>query len=153
MSLTPNWNWHFANKDYGHDDNYLFSPQARDTARDRVGASETTLQPASIILSLCEESSALPQTEELPRVHRILGPQGLPTQRNTAIPFVLTRYALFLDDDVELAHDYIEQMERFFAADPAIVSAFLSNGARGVNYRKRLIGNLMAYRDLLLLQD
>jgi GT2 family glycosyltransferase len=36
---------------------------------------------------------------------------------------VRTCYTLFLDDDVELASDYIEQMERLFAADPTIVGA------------------------------
>ncbi len=82
-----------------------------------------TVQPASTILSLCEESSALRETARLPRVRRILSPQGLPIQRNSAIPLVRTRYTLFLDDDVELAPDYIEQMERLFAADPAIVAA------------------------------
>jgi GT2 family glycosyltransferase len=36
---------------------------------------------------------------------------------------VRTRYTLFIDDDVELAPDYIEQMERLFGAEPAIVAA------------------------------
>jgi GT2 family glycosyltransferase len=88
-----------------------------------LGLMKQTVQPASIILSLCAENSALSETRRLPLVRCILGPKGLATQRNTAIPFARSPYALFLDDDVELAPDYIEQMERLFAADPAIVAA------------------------------
>jgi hypothetical protein len=88
-----------------------------------LGLLKQTVQPASIILSLGEEGSALPETEALPRVSCIVGARGSSIQRNTAIPFVRTRYTLFLDDDVELATDYIEQMERLFAADPTIVGA------------------------------
>ena len=88
-----------------------------------LGLLKQTVQPASIILSLCAENSALSETQGLPLVRCILGPKGLASQRNTAIPFVRTRYTLFLDDDVELASDYIEQMERLFAADPTIVGA------------------------------
>jgi hypothetical protein len=88
-----------------------------------LGLLKQTVQPASIILSLCAENSALSETQGLPLVRCILGPKGLASQRNTAIPFVRTCYTLFLDDDVELASDYIEQMERLFAADPTIVGA------------------------------
>ena len=88
-----------------------------------LGLLKQTVQPASIIVSLDEEDSALPQTEALPRVRCVVGARGSSVQRNTAIPFVRTRYTLFLDDDVELASDYIELMERLFAADPAIVGA------------------------------
>jgi len=88
-----------------------------------LGLLKQTVQPASIILSLGEEHSALPETEALPRVRRILGAPGSSIQRNAAIHFVRTRYTLFLDDDVELATDYVDRMERLFAADPTIVGA------------------------------
>ena len=87
------------------------------------GLLNQTVQPAAIILSVCAESSALPETRRLPLVRCIVGPKGLASQRNAAIALVHTRYTLFLDDDVELGPDYIEQMERLFAADPAIVAA------------------------------
>jgi len=98
-----------------------------------LGLLKQTVQPGSIILSLCDEDSALSETRALPLVRCILGPQGSSVQRNTAIPLVRTPYALFLDDDVELAHDYIEQMERIFAADPSIAAAsgrIVADGAK-----------------------
>lgn len=88
-----------------------------------LGLLKQTVQPHSVVLSLCEDDSALTETKALPRVSCVLGPKGLTIQRNAAIPLVRTPYALYLDDDVELAPDYIEQMERVFAEDPAIVAA------------------------------
>ena len=88
-----------------------------------LGLLSQTVQPASIIISLCHEGSALPETGELPRVRCIVGARGSSVQRNAAIPLVRTRYALFLDDDMELATDYIERMESLFAAHPTIVGA------------------------------
>lgn len=93
-----------------------------------------TVRPEAIILSLCDETSALRETRTLPGVRCIFGPRGSSAQRNTAIPFATTPYVLFLDDDVELASDYIEQMERVFAGDPAIAAAsgkVVADGAYG----------------------
>lgn len=87
------------------------------------GLMNQTVRPDAILLSLCDEVSVLPQTEALPGVRCILGPQGSSVQRNTAIPLARTPYVLFLDDNVELASDYIEQMERVFAQDPSVVAA------------------------------
>jgi glycosyltransferase involved in cell wall biosynthesis len=81
---------------------------------------------------LCDEASVLQQTRELPGVRCVLGPQGSSVQRNTAIPLVRTQYTLYLDDDVELAPDYIERMEHTFAQDPLIAAAAggaVANGA------------------------
>ena len=60
-------------------------------------------------------------------------PQGSSVQRNAAIPFADTPYALFLDDDVELGPGYIEQMEQVFARDPSIAAAsgkIVADGAK-----------------------
>jgi len=98
------------------------------------GLLKQTAQPDSIILSLCDEISALRETKALPGVRCVLGPKGLTLQRNTAISLLRTPYALYLDDDVELAPDYIEQMERIFAEDPSIAAAsgkVVADGARG----------------------
>jgi len=81
------------------------------------------VRPEAILLSLSDESSTLLETRMLPGVRCIFGPRGSSAQRNTAIPFANTPYVLFLDDDVELASDYIEQMERVLANDPAVVAA------------------------------
>ena len=98
-----------------------------------LGLLRQTVQPDSIILSLCDESSVLAKTRFLPLVHCVLGPRGSSVQRNTAIPLAHTRYTLFLDDDVELADNYIEEMERVFAEDPSIAAAsgkIVANGAK-----------------------
>jgi glycosyltransferase involved in cell wall biosynthesis len=99
-----------------------------------LGLSRQTVQPNSIILSLCDESSVLAETRSLPLVRCVFGPQGLSIQRNTAIPLARTAYTLFLDDDVELGGDYIEEMERVFAEDPSIAAAsgrIVADGAKG----------------------
>jgi GT2 family glycosyltransferase len=82
-----------------------------------------TVLPASIIVSLCDENSTLAETRALPLVRCVYGPRGSSAQRNTAIPYATTPFVLFLDDDVELAPDYIEQMESAFTYDPAVVAA------------------------------
>jgi len=99
-----------------------------------VGLIKQTVQPDSILLSLCDESSVVSETKAVPGVRCIFGAKGLTVQRNTAIPLVPTPYTLYLDDDVELAPDYIEQMERVFSEDPAISAAMgrvVADGARG----------------------
>ncbi len=87
------------------------------------GLLKQTRQPASILLSLCDEQSVLPETTTLPGVRCVIGPKGSSAQRNTAMPLAHTPFVLFLDDDVELAADYIEQMERVFMADASIAAA------------------------------
>jgi GT2 family glycosyltransferase len=99
-----------------------------------LGLMQQTVRPDSMILSLCDEDSVLQETKALPGVRCVFGPQGSSIQRNTAIPFAHTPYVLFLDDDVELASDYIEQMERVFAADASIAAAsgkVVADGATG----------------------
>jgi cellulose synthase/poly-beta-1,6-N-acetylglucosamine synthase-like glycosyltransferase len=99
-----------------------------------LGLLKQTVQADAIILSLCDEASALRETKVLPGVTCVVGPQGSSAQRNTAIPLAPTPYVLFLDDDVELASDFIGQMERIFAADAAIAAApgkVVADGAKG----------------------
>lgn len=98
------------------------------------GLMKQTVQPDSILLSLCDEASATEDTKALPRVQCVFGPRGTTVQRNTPIPLVRTPYVLYLDDDVELARDYVEQMERMFAEDPSIAAALgkvVVDGAKG----------------------
>ncbi len=48
-------------------------------------------------------------------------PKGLPSQRNAGLKRASTPYILFIDDDVELAPNYIQSMQTLFDSDPDIV--------------------------------
>src|SRR5262249_13081983 len=110
-----------------------------------------TAMPSAIILSLSDEGSVLPETRTLPRVRCLYGPCGSSAQRNSAIPAAATPFVLFLDDDVELAPDYIEQMERAFTYDPAIAAAsgkIVADGAhsgKGIS-RDEAVRSLQEFR-------
>lgn len=118
-----------------------------------LGLLKQTVQPGSIILSLCDESSVLSETKAVPCVRCVYGPQGSSVQRNAAIPFAATPYALFLDDDVELAPGYIEQMEQVFARDPSIAAAsgkIVADGAedgKGID-RQVAINAILSHRPI-----
>jgi GT2 family glycosyltransferase len=73
-----------------------------------------TLAPHAVVLSLCDGASLLPETEKLPLVRVVQGSQGLTRQRNQGarVAPLGTEYLLFLDDDTELAPNYLESMER-----------------------------------------
>lgn len=80
--------------------------------------------PSEVILSGSEAS-------DLPTVHShcfpvrtILGPAGSSAQRNSAIDAVngASACVTFLDDDVELAPNYLEQVQHVFAAQPELLA-------------------------------
>lgn len=73
-----------------------------------------TIAPNAVVLSLCDAASLMPETEKLPGVRVVLGPRGLTKQRNRGarVAPVGTAYILFLDDDTELAPNYLESMQR-----------------------------------------
>jgi GT2 family glycosyltransferase len=75
-----------------------------------------TVSPITIILSLCDVCSVLPETSRLPGIKIIQGQAGLTRQRNAGLGAVpsTAEYVLFLDDDTELAPNYLESMERLF---------------------------------------
>jgi GT2 family glycosyltransferase len=75
-----------------------------------------TVSPLAIILSLCDARSLLPETSHLPGVTIVQGNPGLTRQRNAGLSAVpsAAEYVLFLDDDTELAPNYLESMERLF---------------------------------------
>jgi GT2 family glycosyltransferase len=84
-----------------------------------------TISPNAIILSLCDAHSVLDETARLPLVHVVQGTRGLTKQRNAgfrALP-PATKYVLFLDDDVELAPNYLASMESLFDQHADIVLA------------------------------
>jgi glycosyltransferase involved in cell wall biosynthesis len=81
--------------------------------------------PIAIILSLCDTASILSETAELPLVHVVQGPRGLTKQRNSGLSVLPSEAdcVLFLDDDIELAANYIESMQRLFDRFPDVVVA------------------------------
>lgn len=75
-----------------------------------------SLAPREIIISIFNPQHVLEETSAHPAVRVVLGArQGTCVQRNVAARLVKSQYTLFLDDDVELAPDFIESMERLLA--------------------------------------
>jgi hypothetical protein len=91
--------------------------------------------PIAIILSLCDTCSVLPETARLPGITIVQGQTGLTRQRNAGLSAVpsTAEYVLFLDDDTELAPNYVASMERLFDSrgDLAVASGiFAMDGLR-----------------------
>jgi GT2 family glycosyltransferase len=88
-----------------------------------------TVLPLAIIVSLCDAASVSPETAALPEVRLVEGEKGLTKQRNTGLHATpsAAEYVLFLDDDAELAPNYLESMENLFdtQADIAAASAHI----------------------------
>jgi GT2 family glycosyltransferase len=84
-----------------------------------------TTTPAAIVLSLCDSVSVLRATVQLPKVRVVAGPKGLTKQRNGGLRAVPPEadYALFLDDDIELAPNYLQSMESLLESRPDVVVA------------------------------
>jgi GT2 family glycosyltransferase len=87
--------------------------------------SRQTVSPIAIILSLCNADSVHENTAKLPMIRIVQGPKGLTKQRNSGVAAmpVEAKYVLFLDDDIELAPNYIESMERLLDGAPGVVMA------------------------------
>lgn len=91
-----------------------------------------TIAPQGIIVSAGNQESVLLPTRSLPGVEVLIPPQkGLPAQRNASIPRITTPYTLFLDDDVELASDYIASMQLLFGKRPDLHLAMADMAADG----------------------
>jgi GT2 family glycosyltransferase len=88
------------------------------------GIARQTISPSVVVLSLCDPQSVLDETAGRPLVRVVQGSKGLTTQRNAGLRALPpTEYVLFLDDDIELAPNYIESMQRLLDRDPGIVVA------------------------------
>lgn len=84
-----------------------------------------TISPIMAVLSLCDTNSVREETLNLPLVRVVQGGKGLTRQRNNglrALPREI-EYILFMDDDIELAPNYLESMERLFDQTPNVVLA------------------------------
>lgn len=92
------------------------------------------LPPREIIISVFNQEHVHEETRAHPSVRVVLGArQGTCVQRNVAAKQVQTPYTLFLDDDVELAPDFIGSMERLLGdAETAIAATgfLVIDGAR-----------------------
>jgi GT2 family glycosyltransferase len=92
------------------------------------------LPPREVIISVFNEEHVHEETRTNPAVRIVVGnKQGTCVQRNVAARQVQTQYTLFLDDDVELAPDFIGSMERLMgdAEDAVAATGFLViDGAR-----------------------
>jgi glycosyltransferase involved in cell wall biosynthesis len=87
-----------------------------------------------IIISVFNQEHVAAETMAEPGVRIVLsGKPGTCVQRNVAAKLVQTRYTLFLDDDLELASNFIESMEHLLdeAEDAIAATGFLVvDGAR-----------------------
>jgi GT2 family glycosyltransferase len=94
-----------------------------------------SLQPREIIISVYDPSHVAEQTRTHSSVRVVLSCRpGTSVQRNVAAKVVRTPYTLFLDDDVELAPDFLDSMERLLDQAPDAVAAtgcLVVDGARG----------------------
>ena len=90
-----------------------------------VSLGKQTVPPIAVILSLCDTSSALRQTLDAPSVRTVYGQLGLTKQRNTALSALAAsaEYVLFMDDDAELAPNYLASMEHLFDRRKEVVIA------------------------------
>lgn len=78
--------------------------------------------PFELILSLVSSDDVLPESLAFPFVRTLYGPRGSTVQRNHALRSITTEpeCVFLLDDDMELAPDYLEQMVRCFRRHPEI---------------------------------
>jgi GT2 family glycosyltransferase len=79
--------------------------------------------PISEILIVCpSKRHILQETLETPKVRFVLGPLGLPAQRNAGLETIDTDSDLvaFFDDDIELCTSYLKNIAALFAENPDI---------------------------------
>jgi len=79
-------------------------------------------RPAEILIVTPGEQHVLPETLAMPGVRLVIGPLGLPSQRNAGLDRVNAECDLvaFFDDDIELSESYLEEMAKLFAENPDI---------------------------------
>jgi GT2 family glycosyltransferase len=94
-----------------------------------------SVPPREIIISVVNEEHVAEKTKAYSTVRVVTSSrQGTCAQRNVAAKQVRTPYTLFLDDDVELASDYIESMEHLLYENEDAVAAtgfLVVDGAQG----------------------
>lgn len=90
-----------------------------------------SVRPIQIIVSVPDESAVLPETRKWCEV--IYGAKGSCRQRNRGVAALKseTEIVTFLDDDMELRDDYLENMMRAFKDNPSLMLAGGSEVADG----------------------
>lgn len=100
-----------------------------------LGLTRQRRAPAEIIVSVPGDHHVLAETRALPRVRVVRARLGLSRQRNDGVAALAPEIEIvtFIDDDVELHPDYLDQIALLFAARPDVVLAdgrVLADGAR-----------------------
>ncbi len=99
-----------------------------------VSLQAQTHPPQLILISAADADSVLKETCALPRVEVFIAPRrGSSAQRNAALERVSTPYTLFLDDDVELAPNYLASMEALFGERDGLLLAGAEMAADGAH--------------------
>ena len=91
--------------------------------------------PAEVLIVSPGAEHVLPETLDMPGVRLVIGPLGLPSQRNAGLDRVSPECDLvaFFDDDIELSELYLEETARLFSENPRILVAsgrLLHDGGR-----------------------
>ena len=92
-------------------------------------------RPAEILIVTPGTEHVLLKTLEMPGVRLVIGPLGLPSQRNAGLDNVGPECDLvaFFDDDIELSEFYLGEMEKLFSEQRQILVAsgrLLHDGGR-----------------------
>jgi len=117
---------------------------------DRLGAQ--TLPPSAIILSSVASSDVPPVEGRAPRPKVVLGPRGLPAQRNTGLDALedMPDLIAFFDDDYLPSRFCLEHMAALFARHPDLVGAngrLLADGINGSGVSDAEAASLIAAYD------
>lgn len=94
-----------------------------------------TQPPAALLLSVASKDDLPPDLDDYPQADHVIGPKGLPAQRNAGLRHLVLPVDViaFFDDDYIPSRRCIENVARFFEAHPDVAGA---NGfliADGIN--------------------
>jgi GT2 family glycosyltransferase len=100
-----------------------------------VSIARQTYKAAEILIVSPSDQRLLPETLEISRVRLVIGPLGLPSQRNAGLDHVSVECDLvaFFDDDIELSEFYLDEMVGLFSGNGKILIAsgrLLHDGGR-----------------------
>lgn len=98
---------------------------------------EQTRQPDSIVICPAKAEDVGDVLNSHPAVEIVLGPPGLPHQRNTILSQCNADVLLFLDDDFLMQPEYIGELEKLFVSNPEVVVAtglVTADGIRGPGF-------------------
>jgi GT2 family glycosyltransferase len=96
---------------------------------------DQTMKPDCILLSVVTEQDVPLTSAHLKDLKWVIGPKGLPTQRNTGLRNIGKNYDViaFFDDDYIPSRYCIERLSNFFSAHPDVIGANGFLVADGIN--------------------